>query len=287
LLFAHIYYKLVCLNNERQIETIVKNKQVKNRLDEEVVKRGLAPSKEKANAMIMAGDVLVGHQVVYNPDKIVSPDHCVELKEKFPYVSRGGLKIEKALRDFSIDVKDLKALDIGISTGGFTDYMLINGADRVTGVDVNIQQVDDGLKQNKRLKLIKANARNEADLAADKIGFEPDLITIDVSFISVTKILPALCQFKKAQIVVLIKPQFEAKRENVDKGGIVREKEKRLQVLSDLKQRIIDLNFCVKDFTPAGVKGRKGNREYFFLLGYGKNPSINDKIIVHEIEIEL
>jgi 23S rRNA (cytidine1920-2'-O)/16S rRNA (cytidine1409-2'-O)-methyltransferase len=87
--------------------------------------------------------------------------------------------------------------------------------------------------------------------------------------------------------VVLIKPQFEAKRENVDKGGIVREKKKRLQVLSDLKQRIIDLNFCVEDFTPAGVKGRKGNREYFFLLGYGKKHSINDKIIVHEIEIEL
>lgn len=265
----------------------MKNKQVKNRLDEEVLKRGLAPSKEKANAMIMAGDVLVDHQVVYNPDKIVTPDHCVELKEKFPYVSRGGLKIEKALRDFSIDIKDLKVLDIGISTGGFTDYMLKNGADRVTGVDVNIQQVDDGLKQNKRLKLIKANARNEADLTADKIGFKPDLITIDVSFISVVKILPPLAQFKKAQIVVLIKPQFEAKRENVDKGGIVREKDKRLQVLLDLKQRIIDLNFCVKDFTSAGVKGRKGNREYFFLLGYGKKPSINDKIIAHEIEIEL
>lgn len=264
----------------------MKNKQVKNRLDEEVVKRGLAPSKKKANAMIMAGDVLVDHQVVYNSDKIVTPDQCVELKEKFPYVSRGALKIEKALRDFSIDVKDLKVLDIGISTGGFTDYMLKNGAGRATGVDVNIRQVDDGLKQNKRLKLIKANARNEADLTADKIGFEPDLITIDVSFISVIKILPALAQFKKAQIVVLIKPQFEAKRENVDKGGIVREKEKRLQVLLDLKQRIIDLNFCVKDFTPAGAKGRKGNQEYFFLLGYGKKPSINDKIIAHELDIE-
>ena len=225
--------------------------------------------------------------MVYSPDKIVTPNHCVELKEKFPYVSRGALKIEKALRDFSIDIKNLKVLDIGISTGGFTDYLLKNGADRITGVDVNIQQVDDGLKQNKRLKLIKANARNEADLTADKIGFEPDLITMDVSFISVIKIIPALAQFKKSQIVVLIKPQFEAKRENVDKGGIVREKKKRLQVLLDLKQRIIDLNFCVEDFTPTGVKGRKGNREYFFLLGYGKKPSINDKIIAHEIDIEL
>jgi 23S rRNA (cytidine1920-2'-O)/16S rRNA (cytidine1409-2'-O)-methyltransferase len=137
------------------------------------------------------------------------------------------------------------------------------------------------------LKLIKANARSAGDLTADKIGFEPGLITIDVSFISVIKILPALARFKKSPIVVLIKPQFEAKRENVDKGGIVREKKKRLQVLLDLKQRIIDLNFYVKDFTPAGVKGRKGNREYFFLLGYGKKPSTNDKIIAHEIDIEL
>jgi len=287
LLFANIYYKLVRLNNVRQIKTIVKNKPIKNRLDEEVVKRGLAPSKEKANAMIMAGDVLVDHQVVYNSDKIVTPDHCVELKEKFAYVSRGALKIEKALRDFSIDIKGLKVLDIGISTGGFTDYMLKNGADRVTGVDVNIQQVDDRLKQNNRLKLIKANARNEADLTAGKIGFEPDLVTIDVSFISVTKILPALGQSGKSPIVVLIKPQFEAKRENVDKGGIVREKQKRLQVLLDLKEQIIVLNFWVEDFTGAGTKGRKGNREYFFLLRYGKKTSISDKIITHEIDSEL
>jgi 23S rRNA (cytidine1920-2'-O)/16S rRNA (cytidine1409-2'-O)-methyltransferase len=265
----------------------MKNKKVKNRLDEEVVKRGLAPFKEKAKAMIMAGDVLVDRQVVYNSDKIVTPDHWVELKKKFPYVSRGALKIEKALRDFSIGVKGFKILDIGISTGGFTDYMLKNGAERVTGVDVNIQQVDDRLKQDKRLKLLKANARNEADLTADKIGFEPDLITMDVSFISVIKILPALARFNKSQLVVLIKPQFEAKRENVDKGGIIKEKKKRLQVLLNLKQRIIDLKFYVKDFTPAGVKGRKGNREYFFLLGYGKKPSINDKIIAHEIDTEL
>ena len=127
----------------------MKNKQVKNRLDEEVVKRGLAPSKEKANAMIMAGDILVDSQVVYNPDKIVTPDHDVELKEKFSYVSRGALKIEKAFKDFSIDITNLRALDIGISTGGFADYMLKNGAERVTGVDVNIQQVDDGLKHYK------------------------------------------------------------------------------------------------------------------------------------------
>lgn len=265
----------------------MKKRQAKYRLDEEVAKRGLAPSKEKANALIMAGDILVDRQVVYQSDKIVTSDHYIQLKEKFPYASRGALKIEKALKDFSINIKDLNVLDIGISTGGFTDYMLKNGARRVVGIDVNIQQVDDRLKQDKRLKLIKANARHAQDLNTEKLGFEPDLITMDVSFISVTKILPALSQFKKSEILVLIKPQFEARREHVEKGGVIREKETRQQVLLNLKQRIADFNFYVRGFTPAGVKGRKGNQEYFFLLGYGKMPSINDKIITNGIEFEL
>jgi len=255
-----------------------------NRLDEEVVKRGLVSSKEKARAFIMAGDVLLDHQVVYKADKIVTGDNHIRLKEKFPYVSRGALKIEKAFKDFSIDIKGLKTLDIGISTGGFSDYMLKHGAETVAGVDVNIRQVDQRLRENIRLKLIKENARN---LRGDKLGFEPDIITIDVSFISVTKILPALSRFKKAKTIALIKPQFEAKRENVGKGGIVREEEKRIEVLLDLKQRIMELNYSVIDFTPSGVKGRKGNREYFFLLKYGKKPSINDKIITNAIKSEL
>ncbi len=262
-------------------------KEEKNRLDKEMADRGLVPSLEKAKALIMAGEVLVDHQVVYKADKAVTADQTIEIKEKFPYVSRGALKIEKALQDFSIDIKGKKVLDIGISTGGFTDFMLKNGADRVVGVDVNIQQVDDRLKQNKRLKLIKANARNAGDLTADKIGFEPEVITLDVSFISVTKILPALSQFPGARLVVLLKPQFEADPKTVGKGGVIRDKAKRLQVLLGLRQRITDLNFPVLAFTSAGIKGRKGNREYFFLLEYGKKPSIDDTIITHEIEIEL
>jgi 23S rRNA (cytidine1920-2'-O)/16S rRNA (cytidine1409-2'-O)-methyltransferase len=232
----------------------------------------------------MAGEVLVDCQVVYKSDKIVTEDNHIELKEKFPYVSRGALKIEKAFKDFSIDPKGLRVLDIGISTGGFTDYMLKQGAERAVGVDVNIDQVDFQLRKNKRLKLIKENAR---DLTGDKIGFKPDIITMDVSFISVTKILPALSQFKGSKILALVKPQFEAKRENVGKGGVVRDKEKRIEVLLSLKQRIIGLNYSVLDFTPSGVKGKKGNKEYFFLLKYGKKPSINDKIIADAIKSEL
>ncbi len=258
---------------------------LKNRLDDELVKQGLAGSREKANALIMAGEILVDQQVIYRPDKIVTEDNHITRKETFPYASRGALKIEKAFNDFAIDIKGLKALDIGISTGGFTDYMLKNGAESVTGVDVNIQQVDYQLKQNPRLKLIKANARYPGNLTGEKIGFEPDIITIDVSFISVTRILPALSQFNRARIVALIKPQFEARREMVGKGGVIREPAKHREILLDVKQRISDLNYTVTAVTPAGVKGRKGNREYFFLLEYGKKPAINDKIVAHATEL--
>jgi 23S rRNA (cytidine1920-2'-O)/16S rRNA (cytidine1409-2'-O)-methyltransferase len=147
--------------------------------------------------------------------------------------------------------------------------------------------VDDRLKQHKGLTLIKANARNAAALTPEQIGFAPDIITIDVSFISVTKILPVLAQFKRAKIIVLVKPQFEADRKTVGKGGVIRQKEKRLKVILELKKRITELNYCVANFTSAGIKGRKGNQEYFFLLQYGNNPSINDKIITNGIDIEL
>ena len=257
-------------------------KVTKNRLDAEVVKRGLVSTTKKAKAFIMAGEILVNEEVAYKADTLVTADHHIKIKEKYPYASRGASKIEKAFKEFSIDVKGKKVVDIGISTGGFTDYMLQKGAETAAGVDVNIDQVDDKLKQNKNLKLTEANARN---LKKEDIGFEPDLITMDVSFISVTKILPALSVFKNARIVTLIKPQFEIKKEKVEKGGIIREKEKRIEILMELKKKIQRLNYAVTGFTPAGVKGRKGNQEYFFLLEYGKKESINDKIVTHAIGI--
>ncbi len=132
-----------------------KHKKEKNRLDAGIVKRGLTPTLEKARAFIMAGEILVDGQVVYKADTKVTDDNIIAIKEKYPYVSRGAAKIEKAFEDFSIDIKGLKVVDIGISTGGFTDYMLQKGAEAAAGVDVNIHQVDDGLKKNKRLILIK------------------------------------------------------------------------------------------------------------------------------------
>lgn len=261
------------------------NKKKKNRLDNELVERGLAPSKEKAAALVMAGDVLLEGQVVYKAGTTVSDANRIQLKEKFPYASRGALKIEKAFKEFGIQITGANALDVGISTGGFSDYMLQHGALQVTGVDVNIKQVDYRLRQNNRLKLIEANARDPRTLSKEKIGFQPDIITIDVSFISVTRILPALSQFPGAKIICLIKPQFEARREAVGKGGVIREKKQQAEILLDLKQRISDLGYGLTAVIPAGVKGRKGNQEYFFLLEYGKKSSINDTIVADATEL--
>lgn len=264
------------MTNERE------QKKIKNRLDAEVVKRGLVLSLEKAKAFIMAGEILVDGQVVYKADKTVTPENSIEIKEKYPFVSRGASKIEAAFKEFGINVKGKKILDIGISTGGFTDYVLRQGAERAVGVDVNIRQVDDKIKQDQRVILIKANARH---LEPGLIPFEPDLITMDVSFISVTKILPALSVFKNARVLTLIKPQFEVKRENVSRGGVIREKEKQVEILLELKKKIQQLNYAVTGVVPAGIKGKKGNLEYFFLLEYGKKESINDTIVTHATEI--
>ena len=257
-------------------------KKKRDRLDIELVKRGLTSSKEEACALIMAGEVIVDEQVVYKAYKEVSTESKITINKRHPYVSRGAYKIKKAFKDFSIDPKGLKIVDIGISTGGFSDYGLKNGAYRVTGIDVNIDQVDYNLKKNKKLKLIKKNARY---LKKSDIDFEPDLIIMDLSFISITKIIPALKIFKKSIILTLVKPQFEGKRTMVGKGGIIRKKEDKINILLDLKKKIENLNFSVIAFTEAGIKGRKGNQEYFFLLDNGKKESISDKIIYDEIKI--
>jgi 23S rRNA (cytidine1920-2'-O)/16S rRNA (cytidine1409-2'-O)-methyltransferase len=242
----------------------------KNRLDKEVIIRELIAPGENAQAYIMAGEVLVDGQVVYKPDRIVTEKNRIEIKNKSPYVSRGALKIEKAFKDFSLNISGLKFLDVGISTGGFADYVLKNGAAAVTGIDVNIAQVDYNLRKNKRLKLIKGNARI---LKKEDIAYEPDIITIDVSFISVAKILPALKIFPDSDIVALIKPQFEAKKRDVSRGGgVIKEEEKRLEILQNIKKKVERLHFSVVDTTMAGVKGKKGNQEYFFLLKY--NPPL-------------
>ncbi|MCP4217688.1 MAG: TlyA family RNA methyltransferase [bacterium] len=261
-----------------------KPKSPKNRLDAELVNRGLLETVEKARAYIMAGDVLVQNQVVYKADTKITPDHVLRLKEKSRYVSRGAEKIAAAFELFRVEVTDTKNLDVGVSTGGFSDYMLQHGALHVTGVDVNIQQVDDSLRSNDRVTLLKLNARH---LEKTDLAYQPNIVTIDVSFISITKILPALTAFPNARILSLVKPQFEVKKERVGKGGIIADKTQRLGIVLELKQKIEDLGYAITGFTRAGVKGRKGNQEYFFLLEYGKKISINDKMIHEEFENEI
>ncbi len=254
----------------------------KNRLDAEMVARQLALSREEAIALIMAGEVLVDGQVAHKADIKVTAESGIEIKEKYPFVSRGAFKVQKAFEAFAIDPAGLKTLDIGISTGGFSDYMLQHGAMTVTGVDVNIQQVDFNLAKNPRLRLLKKNARY---LEKEDLEYEPDLITMDLSFISITKILPRLAVFPRARIVSLIKPQFEAEKYKIGKGGVVRDPDQRIGILLDLKHKIEALHFAVLGFTDSGIKGRKGNQEYFFLMEYGNKASFDDTIITHGTEI--
>lgn len=252
----------------------------KKRLDIELTVRGLLNSIENAKAFIMAGEIFVNGQVEIKPYRNVLPTDIIEVKVKNQYVSRGAFKLEKAIKDFKYDLKGKKVVDIGISNGGFTDYMLKNGIDKVTGVDVNIDQVDYSLRKNRKLTLLKMNARL---LRPQHISFHPDLITIDVSFISVVKILKALTAFKETGIISLIKPQFEAEKGKVEKGGVIKSDERRAKIVLRIKKELENMNYSVINFTKAGIAGKKGNQEFFFNLKYGKNTSISDKIILNEI----
>lgn len=252
---------------------------MKKRLDIEIVERKLAPSREKARALIMAGEVTVDGCYLDKPDKKVTSENVIEIKKRYPYVSRGAFKIKKAIAFFSIDISGLKVVDIGISTGGFTDFMLKNGVEAVTGVDVNTRQVDYQLRQNKKLILVEKNARC---LKKNDIDYDPDLITIDVSFISVLKIIPALRVFRKAKILALIKPQFEVEKKRVVKGGVIKSNEERMRIVQKVKGKIESLNYSVLGITEAGIKGRRGNQEFFFFMQYGKKGFNSDKILTHE-----
>jgi 23S rRNA (cytidine1920-2'-O)/16S rRNA (cytidine1409-2'-O)-methyltransferase len=198
---------------------------MKTRLDRLMTERGLAESREKAQALIMAGEVRVNGQKAAKPGQPVETDCTVEVLSRPPYVSRGGFKLAGALRDFAIDAAGKVCLDIGSSTGGFTDVMLQAGAARVHAVDVGAGQLDWKLRTDSRVVLHEGiNARS---LKPEEIGEPVDLITCDVSFISVTLILPAAAALLRpaGQMVILIKPQFEVGKGQVGKGGIVRDPE--------------------------------------------------------------
>ncbi len=254
----------------------------KVRLDVELVRRGDFDSTKDTIPFIMAGEIRVNGHVVYKRDHLVCSGDEILILKTDEFVSRGAYKLKKAIEDFDISIYGKSAIDIGISNGGFTDYLLQNGSNLILGIDVNIMQVDYKLRQDSRVLLLKKNARY---LKLEDITFIPDIVVIDVSFISVIKILEVLKDFGKIDIVSLIKPQFEVEKKDSEKGGVIKSRETRIRTLLQVKHKAEDIGFSLINFTSSGILGRKGNREYFFYLKYGQNGSIDDKIIKNGIKV--
>ena len=248
---------------------------VKKRLDAAVTELGLAESRQKAQALIMAGEVYVNGQKALKAGSSVAVDDIIEVREKRPlrYVSRGGLKLEKAMSLWPIDLQDRVCADIGASTGGFTDCMLQNGARLVYAVDVGYNQLDWRLRTHPQVVCMeRTNARY---LTREHIPEPLDFFSVDVSFISLSLILPALRPLMKgdSQAVCLVKPQFEAGREKVGKKGVVRDPAIHLEVLEHFLEHAVQAGFSVKDITFSPIKGPEGNIEYLGYLRTGDGPA--------------
>ena len=241
----------------------------RKRLDLEIVERGLAPSRPRAKALIMAGKIRVNDQLADKPGAPVGPHDTISLiGEDLAYVSRGGLKLEKALSSFKIHVADRICLDVGASTGGFTDCLLQHGAGKVYAVDVGYGQFAWELRNDPRVELIERT--NIRHLPLEAIPSPIDLAVIDVSFISLKIVVPAVLKFlkKNAVIAALIKPQFEVGKGQVGKGGVVRDPDQHLSVLQNLSAFFEDLNFIVEPPIPSPIKGPKGNVEFLMAMTY-------------------
>lgn len=236
----------------------------KMRLDRLLVDRGLAGSREKAQAMILAGGVLVDDQKIEKCGAAVAESVSVRLLgEPAKYVGRGGLKLQGALEHFRINPDGKICLDIGASTGGFTDCLLQKGAAKVFAVDVGTNQLDWKLRRDSRVVVLeKTNARH---LAFETLGERVELVTMDVSFISATLILPALPQFLEtgADLLVLVKPQFEVGRQQVGKGGIVRDSKLHQEAIAKVSRKLLELGFQRLASAESALAGAEGNREYF------------------------
>ena len=235
----------------------------RKRLDLLLVERGLAESRHKAQAMILAGEVEVDRKRAEKAGSLLPGTAHIEVHSRLQkYAGRGGLKLEGALEDFHVCPAGRICLDIGASTGGFTDCLLLGGAARVYSVDVNTDQLSWKLRDDRRVVRIEKNAR---ELRAGDLPEPSDLVVADVSFISVKKILPgaADCAKSGADLLILIKPQFELERENVGKGGIVREKALHEKAIAGVKQAVEALGLGVAGIVPSRLPGAAGNQENF------------------------
>jgi 23S rRNA (cytidine1920-2'-O)/16S rRNA (cytidine1409-2'-O)-methyltransferase len=256
---------------------------VKTRLDKLLVDRGLTPSRERAQALILAGKVLVNEQKIEKAGASIESDAILRLLgEDLRYVSRGGLKLEKALEHWRIDLHGKLCLDVGASTGGFSDCMLQHGAARVIAVDTGYGQMDFALRNDPRMRLLeKTNARY---LEPADIGEPMDFMAMDVSFISATLVLPAVIRASSCasptsgsmEIVVLVKPQFEAGRELVGKGGIVRDESAQRAAVARVEAALLELGCEDAEWIESPILGGggEGNRE-FLLHAWFSQPAIH------------
>jgi 23S rRNA (cytidine1920-2'-O)/16S rRNA (cytidine1409-2'-O)-methyltransferase len=239
---------------------------MKKRIDQLLVERGLAETREKAKALIMAGNVLVNDEPATKAGMAVADDAAIRLKEApHPYVGRGGLKLEGAFRAFGLDVQDKVCLDVGSSTGGFTHFLLLHGASRVYALDVDVKQLDWKIRNDPRVRAIEMNARF---LEPANIGEDVDFVSMDASFISLTLLLPRIPAVLKSGglCAALVKPQFEAGRGHVGKGGIVRDPELQQAAIDKVAEagRAAGMEFLGAGESP--ITGREGNREFFVLF---------------------
>jgi len=240
------------------------------RIDRLLVERGLAESPEKAYAVIMAGRVMAEGHVIDKPGAEIKTDVEITIVEQSPYVSRGGIKLEGALSYFDIDCAGKVAVDIGASTGGFTDCLLKKGAQKVFAVDVGKGLLDWSLRNDKRVVVLEGN--NIRHLEFKDIGEKVDIAVIDVSFISLVKVIPKTREFIKDKgiVLALIKPQFEAEKAEVGEKGVIKDPEIHKKVIEKIKTFSKGLGFMVKDISESAIKGAKGNKEFWiYEVNYG------------------
>lgn len=257
----------------------------KQRLDIALTERGLVESREKGKALIMAGQVYVNGQKSTKAGDTINADDLIEIKgDKLPFVSRGGLKLDKAIHTFGIDLKDKICMDIGASTGGFTDCMLQNGAKKVYSVDVGYGQLAWKLRTDERV--VNMERTNFRYMKPEDIEDTLDFASVDVSFISLDKILPVMYELLKenAYSVCLIKPQFEAGREKVGKKGVVREPKTHIEVIEKVVSLAKNLQFSVYGLDYSPIRGPEGNIEYLLYL---KKSNKEDKEYNIEKTVEL
>jgi 23S rRNA (cytidine1920-2'-O)/16S rRNA (cytidine1409-2'-O)-methyltransferase len=242
----------------------------RQRLDQLLVERGLAASRQQAQALILAGAARVDGQRVDKAGTLVNADARLEIAgEGMKYASRGGWKLAGALEDFGIDPSGCVALDAGSSTGGFTDCLLQHGARRVWAVDVSPEQLDWKLRRDDRVVSVRKNARS---LTREDVREPVDLVTVDLAFISVTKVLPALIPLARpgAGFLILVKPQFELERGQVGKGGIVRDAALHERAIDRVRTAARDLGLEIFDVRPSRITGAEGNQEFFL---YARKPA--------------